>query len=613
MDEVGTCKLPLLQNTAFSYPCQQTHADTTASCVSSSLTCLSRHYLFAPESYACKPLILVPLREVETLLQEIGIEFHLQVQVPPYPFQLSFYDDGTPVPHPLGTINSKEDMAELQSKIPDPPADYDQVAPYATEAQKQNHQVWREKVERALEAGKNKKGAAKRKKHERRDVTVMESVNQLQRAQRYLGLKQLLTTEIIRPAQDSDELQLQPAKDNHVFPGALDVEEPAPFPFEDQTVVVSIDVESWENDHNIITEIGVSTLDTADLVYIAPGQQGEEWIKKIRSRHFRIKGREALRNFKYLHGNPDMFQFGTSEFVPIDEAAEAVDGCFEFPYSAGFECSGPPDLDTEGLPLPRTPAVLDMTRNGNGDDSRNLLLLGHDIGGDITYLANLGSFIFGSGAVSLSPVRTATRRRKVLSSIRERLDTVVLHKSLTKNDQGTSLVKLCHELDITAWYAHNAGNDARYTLEVFIKLVIKARQEEDVANAEAQKTGNFDTEKTRQEIEKERRINAKMEAARQNIEVELSAHEKAGEPGILRQSLLPFFAHNEALASADGQEAGSDRITYDEATRRYLEEADAPLSDDLVQKFDSSWGMHSVTNDTVETSNVEASDDDYPY
>lgn len=570
--------------------------------------------MFAPESWNFKPLILVPFHEVETLLQEIGTEFNLQVQVPSYPFQLSFYDDGTPIPLFLGTINSKNDLAELLSKIPDPPAGYDQVVPHATTMQKQNHQAWQEKVERALEAEKKKKNATKKKNQGGRAMTVVENVNQLNRAQRYLSLKQQVTTEMIRPALESDELQLQQARADHTFPEALDVEQPAPFPFEDQTVVIAIDVESWEDDHNIITEVGVSTLDTADLVDVAPGQQGKQWVNKIRSRHFRIKGREALRNFKYLHGDPDMFQFGTSEFVPIQEAAEAVDRCFEFPFSAGFECSGPPDLDTEGLPLPRKPAVLDMARKTDGDDSRNLLLLGHDITGDITYLANLGSFIFGAGSVSQSPEIMASRRRKVLSSIRERLDTAVLHKSLHKSDQVTSLVKLCHELDITAWYAHNAGNDARYTLEAFVKLVIKARQEEDAANAVAQKTGSFDTAKKRREMEKERQIDARMEAARQNIEVELSAYAKAGAPGTRRRSPSPFFANNEAPTNAKGQEAGADKITYDEATRRYLEEAHAPLSDDVVQQFDDSWGIQGVaTADMLEASNAEASDDDYPY
>ncbi|KAK5940303.1 hypothetical protein PMZ80_007723 [Knufia obscura] len=530
------------------------------------------HYMFAPESCGFKPLILVPFDQLETLIQDISTEFDLQVKVPAYPFQLSFYDDGTPQPQSLGTVNSKDDMAEAQSKIPEPPADYDQVPVTATKLQKQDHEAWREKAERAFEAEKKKKSAIKKKKTQKRDMTVMENVNQLKRAQRYLGMRQKLpTTEVVRPAQGSDE-QAQQAKQADIFPEALDVERPAPFPFEDQTVVVAIDVESWEMDHNIITEIGVSTLDTAALVDVAPGKQGEEWVRKIRSRHFRIKGREALRNFKYVHGNPDMFQFGTSEFVAIDEAAEVVDSCFEFPFSAGFECAGPPDVDAEGLPVPRKAAVLDTSHKSGGDDSRNLLLIGHDINGDITYLSTLGSFIFGSGPVASSPERTASRRHKVLSSIRERLDTVVLHKSLSKDDQAKSLMKLCHELHITAWYAHNAGNDARYTLEAFIKLVIKAREEEDSANALARETGNYDVEKTLWELEKEQRINAKIEAARQEIETELAAYEKAGAPGTRRRSPSPFFANSEDPTNAS-TEGNPGNITFDEATRRYLEKS----------------------------------------
>ena len=545
--------------------------------------------MFGPESCGFKPIILVPFDEVKTLLQEISAEFCLQLQVPSYPFQLSFYNDNTPQPQSLGTINSKNDMTRLQSKIPETPIEYDQVAPNATILQKQDHEAWREKAERAFEAEKKKKSGAKKKKQQKRDLTVMENVNQLQRAQRYLGMRQTPpTTIIIHPTQNVSDAHLHKLEHAIIPPEALDVKQPVPFPFVDQTVIIAIDVESWEMDHNIITEIGVSTLDTTNLVNIAPGEQGEEWIKKIRSRHFRIKGREALRNVKYCHGDPDMFQFGSSEFVAISEAAEAVDSCFEFPYSAGFECEGPPTADDEGFSVPRNPAVLDTTRNPSNDVSRNLLLVGHDINGDIAYLSTLGSFIFGSGSILplSSPERTANRRNKILSSIRECLDTVTLHKSLTKDEQAKSLVKMCHELDITAWYAHNAGNDARYTLEAFVKLAIKARQDDDVANALALQNGTMDShmEKTLKEIENEERTNAKIEVARKYIATELAVHEKASIPAT-RRSPSPFFAQEEPSSDVTTQRAGSDKITLDEATRRYLDAATAPLPADVEQRF----------------------------
>lgn len=441
--------------------------------------------MFGPNSVGTKPLMLVPLDQVTELVKDIQAEFNIPVDVPPYPFQLSFHDDATPSPQILGKVNSKEDMQSLQAKIPEPPLNHDELAQDIDRADRQNHLAWREKAERALAAEKRKSLAAKKKKAQNHALTLMETANQLSRAQRHLGLqprfdvtqKSLPNTSVV----GSRDQHIQQASS---YIGALDVNQPVCFPFEDQPIIISIDVEAFEMDHKIITEIGLSTLDTLDLVDLAPDEQGKQWIKKIRSRHFRIKGRETLRNAQFVNGNPEMFQFGISEFVTINEAADAVNSCFEPPYSSGFECEGPPQFDEKGLLIERNPPTLrSPCDTADGNNFRNLLLLGHDINTDISYLASLRGSVFGTTPSTTTPDGSVSQRQRVLSSIRECLDTSVLHKALTKNNQPKSLSKICHELDITPWFAHNAGNDARYTLEAFIKLVIKARQQHDTEKA----------------------------------------------------------------------------------------------------------------------------------
>src|SRR5262249_34998073 len=103
-------------------------------------------------------------------------------------------------------------------------------------------------------------------------------------------------------------------------------------------------VEAYERAHNLITEIGVSTLDTLDLVSIPPGPGGKNWISQIRSRHFRIQGREHLVNKDFCTGNPEAFQFGNSEFIKLSEAPARVDSCFEWPFSVEYKHAGITDF-----------------------------------------------------------------------------------------------------------------------------------------------------------------------------------------------------------------------------------------------------------------------------
>ena len=100
------------------------------------------------------------------------------------------------------------------------------------------------------------------------------------------------------------------AAPHHSTPNALAIERSAPFDPEDSVIFICVDVESFERDHNLITEIGIATLDTADLATISPGKGGINWMSAIRARHFRIKEYEHLKNQEFIQCCAEYFQFG---------------------------------------------------------------------------------------------------------------------------------------------------------------------------------------------------------------------------------------------------------------------------------------------------------------
>lgn len=90
----------------------------------------------------------------------------------------------------------------------------------------------------------------------------------------------------------------------------IDFDKPTPYEREGDVVFVCIDVEANERNSKQITEVGISTLDTRDLRSLAPGERGENWIDKIRARHFRINEYKHIVNSEYVSGCPDRFEFG---------------------------------------------------------------------------------------------------------------------------------------------------------------------------------------------------------------------------------------------------------------------------------------------------------------
>ena len=528
---------------------------------------------------------------------------------------------------------SRGDINDLQDSIPPAPKGHGEPPSNSTKALDHSFAAFKTKVERAQAAEKRKKTAMKKKKANDRFLNIQDWCKQLRRAQRHFGIRpEPFQIEAPPPGMSWEEQEVfvkQQEKKSGVTLDPLDLSKPAPHNFQMCPIIVSIDIESYERQHDIITEVGISTLDTLDLVGIPPGEGGEEWMKQIRSRHFRVKGREHYVNRDFCIGDGNAFQFGESEWVDLDVIGNRIDSCFEWPFSVQYkhdgklkfhsatweeaitkankevgnlqvqavDPSGPANgsYDDEKVSIVThvngNASASSETANGQvdtdntirptfvqkGPRERTFLLTGHDIGSDLTYLSKLNSAVFSSprdGETKYPPVShtpdasdaRAVKGAEIVRHILEALDTGTLYKVLLKEQNNRSLTSIMADIGRSAFYSHNGGNDARYTLEALIGLVIKSRLMDDEVEAAKKKDvgaagGNV------WEAEKERRISDKVEAAKHEVEEEMEAWERAGASGTSPKSEQNEFEAAVEQANTNGNGAVNDPWTFTPFTK----------------------------------------------
>ncbi|KAL8673328.1 MAG: hypothetical protein Q9168_002252 [Polycauliona sp. 1 TL-2023] len=415
------------------------------------------YYIHTLLTNASKPLILVPATEVQALFDEIKTQLRLLVYFPTEEkepgFLLNFEEEGIPRPRYLGRFDLEHSLDDMEARIP----------PY-TEQDHGEHRpddrsfaAFKKKMEAAIEATRQKsKGQRDRKKKERIG-TKQGWCEQLKRAQCYFGVRPRTVPDMPNPMEDPTiaprELE-QAMKRYYLSKGVelpdLIVTEPAPFTFQDNVVFICVDVEAYEKDNRPITEIGVSTLDTNDLIGLSPGEGGKGWMKKIRSRHFRIKETAHLHNSEYVAGCADRFEpeFGVSEWISFKEAPQVIASCFRPPYSQTVE------HENGEVPAKGDAPVI---TNGTNGPKRQLILVGHDIRMDIDYLRKLGYDVSN------------------LSNLIEPLDTADLYRAWKHQQNPTKLGTILMEMEMIGWNLHNAGNDAAYTLQALIGIILASR------------------------------------------------------------------------------------------------------------------------------------------
>lgn len=389
-------------------------------------------YAHLPYSYYIRdltpeqnPIILVRESQIQALLNDINTHLDLDLvitdQQREYGLLVQFPNHPRCLPRYLGRSQSHETYHTM----------VDQVSQHTSHTIDEAHQhgLPNDVHDMYVQLIKDLRIAQKgnqAKKEQNRLEQQKAMTDQFKRAQRYLGL---------RPSPQQGQISVASS-------AAIASTAEAPFPFDQSVVFVCVDVEAYERDHNKITEVGIATLDTRELVGLAPGADGVEWSKKIRARHFRIQEHRHLVNRKFIQGYPDNFRFGQSTFVPLRKAAQHIRECFQAPFGA---------LDSNSTkttnPLPADPS--------RAEEQRNLIFLGHAPEGDIRYLRKIG----------FDPTS--------MKNIIETLDTAVMYRVWRREQQTPGLTKILRFFDIDSFYAHNAGNDAVFTVQAMLAICVR--------------------------------------------------------------------------------------------------------------------------------------------
>lgn len=298
-------------------------------------------------------------------------------------------------------------------------------------------EAFKKKMGAVADISKKKKKATNTRRHQEALMSRQEMVRQSLRGQRYLGLHPKTDHDALIP--NLATLELSPVDPNL----------PAPHPFDEEPIFISIDCEAWESPPRMVTEVGVATLDTRDLKGIPPGENGTGWHKCVRGRHFRVIEYKDCVNYQWVQGCPDHFQFGpSSEWVSKDSLASVLATCFTEPYSKRSS------KDEEFPPLGWKPAPASVPA-----EQRKLILVGHDVGQDIEYLRQVGFNV--------------TSRSTFLDTI----DTVNMYRTYNQDPNARSLGAILANLDLAGWYLHNAGNDAVYTIHAMLAMCVKTAAE----------------------------------------------------------------------------------------------------------------------------------------
>lgn len=341
----------------------------------------------------------MPLSQFKQLLQEIdGAYPSFGVRMPSNPegtlvFPFEYSEHRFLRPHFLGKSSSKDEFDRLSSCAPR----FGSLANDETEPEYISH--FRRDMEAAVDAGKNK-GKSKAAKEAKQEARIEQQHNmrrQVERTQVSLGLSP--------PSSANSDPNI---------------------------IYIAVDVESYEHNHNIITEVGFATLDTRDLKGIPPGEAGKDWHKFIRARHFRINEYTHYINSDFVRGCPDQYEFGESEFVDLKDVPRVIASCFKYPYSA----KNAKNISDDG-------------------ERRNIIFLGHDTKQDVAYLQKLG----------YDP--------RNLANLIEFQDTAAMWRAITGEQSTRGLAHIMYALELDSWNTHNAGNDAVYTVHAMIGICIK--------------------------------------------------------------------------------------------------------------------------------------------
>lgn len=392
------------------------------------------YYIHCPVDMNMKPVILVPTYQFQHLLDVVNAKLDTRLTIPPGTneerFTLLFGLGNTPRPRFLGRCNSSSSHKNLRNAIPRRAVidDLAKATPLGIDEFRRLLKLTR--AERGTQRKSDKNRLKRIKEHKAWGQSI-------KRVQRYLGLR------------------CKVGAGTSGVPGhftALNLSEPTAEKPEDSVLFVAIDVEAWERNQNIITEVGIAMLDTTDIQHIPPGEGGREWFKHIRARHVRIKENMWAVNGRWVADSAEWFGFG-----------------FVLPFSVSLNLEQELTLFRESEIVNQSrivPLIREQIDRATFVDPvdgitkpRPVVLVFHEASSDIKYLEIVG---YNVGEVK---------------NVLEAVDTRQMHQYLVQSNNSGSLSAVLANLDISHRHLHNAGNDAVYTLQAMIGLAVKKRQQ----------------------------------------------------------------------------------------------------------------------------------------
>ncbi|EGW30219.1 uncharacterized protein SPAPADRAFT_158820 [Spathaspora passalidarum NRRL Y-27907] len=248
-----------------------------------------------------------------------------------------------------------------------------------------------------------------------------------------------------------------------------------------KSILFSVDVEAWELDTNIITEIGIAIYD--------PRDQQVAMIPTFQQIHIRIKENLYKLNGRFVPEHASNFNGGVSYIMTKYEAGSFVQSLVDYYFS--------------------------KTKQDIGS-----FLVGHDLPGDIKWLTTLGV--------------------KFPSNL-SRLDTVHL-LALTLGKQGTSLGNALNMVKIPHAFLHNAGNDAYYTLLLAMTLCdpqCRIKFNLDVLRVKEGPILTKEEKLAKKELKRQQRMEAKEKEAKEKVKngTEEEEEDKDNVSGTLANSI----------------------------------------------------------------------------
>lgn len=200
-------------------------------------------------------------------------------------FAMPFGQSNTAKPRFLGRSRSAEEWEQLTNNVPArKPGDMSEKAPFLA----------KQELTRRLNSifGIQEKGKKTKNNQQKRRNLHLTWGRNVKRVQRYLGLR--------RRVLSNPEGPFTP----------LDLTQPTGIEPEKSVVFVAIDLEAYELDQSIITEVGLAILDTAKMSNVAPGEGSKNWFDLIEARHIRVKEFSWAQNSRHVQGRAEYFDFG---------------------------------------------------------------------------------------------------------------------------------------------------------------------------------------------------------------------------------------------------------------------------------------------------------------